>query len=72
MQLCFWQGSERIFDDVFGGSARVSSLLIRRRHYKAGPNFDAVVGIDLLQPPQAIHGKLSSDGSTVHRNDGLP
>eukprot|EP00975_Prorocentrum_lima_P023679 4982241-Prorocentrum_lima.AAC.1 len=55
MQQCFWQGTEHVFDDVFemcGGNARVSILLIKRRHYQVGPNFDAVVGIDLLQPEQ--------------------
>eukprot|EP00975_Prorocentrum_lima_P052930 11096556-Prorocentrum_lima.AAC.1 len=24
--------------------------MIRRRHYKVGPNFDAVVGVDLTSP----------------------
>ena len=41
--------------DVFemcGGTARVSTLLIRRRHVTVGLNFDAVVGIDLLDPRQ--------------------
>eukprot|EP00975_Prorocentrum_lima_P004268 926191-Prorocentrum_lima.AAC.1 len=55
MQQCFWQGTERVFDDVFehcGSPGRVSILPIKRRHYAVGPNFDAVVGIDLLQPTQ--------------------
>eukprot|EP00975_Prorocentrum_lima_P042325 8893966-Prorocentrum_lima.AAC.1 len=45
----------KIFDDVFelcGGTAKVSVLLIRKRHYKVGPNFDAVVGIDLTKTQQ--------------------
>eukprot|EP00975_Prorocentrum_lima_P062293 12884891-Prorocentrum_lima.AAC.1 len=39
MQQCFWQGTEHISDDVFklcGGNARVSILLIKRRHYQVG------------------------------------
>ena len=34
--------------DVCGGTARVSQVLVRRRHIKVGHNFDAVVGFDLL------------------------
>eukprot|EP00975_Prorocentrum_lima_P040930 8598191-Prorocentrum_lima.AAC.1 len=44
---------ERTFDDIFelcGGTAKVSVIMIRRRHYKVGPDFDAVVGIDLPKP----------------------
>eukprot|EP00975_Prorocentrum_lima_P012939 2747687-Prorocentrum_lima.AAC.1 len=50
---CFYSNKEGIFDDVFelcGATAKVSVMMIRRRHYKVGPNFDAVVGIDLTQP----------------------
>ena len=38
------------YTDVFelcGGSARVSIMLVTRRHITKGPNFDIVVGIDL-------------------------
>eukprot|EP00975_Prorocentrum_lima_P027534 5787459-Prorocentrum_lima.AAC.1 len=52
---CYYFNEKRIFDDVFelcGGTAKVSVILIRRRHYRVGPNFDAVVGIDLAQPQQ--------------------
>eukprot|EP00975_Prorocentrum_lima_P017059 3612568-Prorocentrum_lima.AAC.1 len=55
MHYCSWSNNDRRFDDVFelcGGTAKVSVLLIRRRHYKVGPNFDAVVGIDLTKPQQ--------------------
>ena len=37
------------YTDVFelcGGSARVSIMLVTRRHITKGPNFDIVVGID--------------------------
>eukprot|EP00975_Prorocentrum_lima_P023787 5007412-Prorocentrum_lima.AAC.1 len=53
MQACFHNNEERIVDDVFemcGGSAKVSIIMIQRRHYKVCPNFDAVVGIDLTSP----------------------
>eukprot|EP00975_Prorocentrum_lima_P049744 10411967-Prorocentrum_lima.AAC.1 len=33
-----------------GGNARVSILLIKRRHCQVGPSFDAGVDIDLLLP----------------------
>eukprot|EP00975_Prorocentrum_lima_P006762 1456370-Prorocentrum_lima.AAC.1 len=54
MHDCFYSKDDRIFDDVFelcGGTAKVSVLMIKRRHDKVGPNFVAVVGIDLIQPP---------------------
>eukprot|EP00975_Prorocentrum_lima_P065981 12906604-Prorocentrum_lima.AAC.1 len=53
VQVCFHSDKERIFGDVSelcGGTAKVSAIMIRRRHYKVGPNFDAVVGIGLTQP----------------------
>eukprot|EP00975_Prorocentrum_lima_P066890 12911856-Prorocentrum_lima.AAC.1 len=54
MQSCFHNNNnERILDDFFemcGGSAKVSVIMIRRLHYKVGPSFDAVVGIDLTSP----------------------
>eukprot|EP00975_Prorocentrum_lima_P045555 9536697-Prorocentrum_lima.AAC.1 len=43
------------YDDIFeicGGSAKISVILIRRRYYNVRPNFDAVVGIDLINPSQ--------------------
>ena len=48
-----WQDAEFGHVDVFGmcgGTARVPTLLVRRRHVKVGLNFDAVVGIYLLDP----------------------
>eukprot|EP00975_Prorocentrum_lima_P010617 2254856-Prorocentrum_lima.AAC.1 len=52
MQSCFNSNIKQTYDDVFemcGGSAKVSVIMIRR-HYKVGPNFDAVVGIELTSP----------------------
>eukprot|EP00975_Prorocentrum_lima_P000822 170038-Prorocentrum_lima.AAC.1 len=46
MHSCFYSTNrERIFDDVFelcGGAAKVTVMMIRRRHYNVGPNFDAL------------------------------
>eukprot|EP00975_Prorocentrum_lima_P019611 4127548-Prorocentrum_lima.AAC.1 len=55
MHYCYYSNENIIFDDVFelcGGTAKVSVLLVGRRHYKVGPNFDAVAGIDLTKPQQ--------------------
>eukprot|EP00975_Prorocentrum_lima_P067200 12913566-Prorocentrum_lima.AAC.1 len=44
-----------MFDNGFemcGGTANVSVLMIRQRHNKVGPNFDAVVGLDQTKPQQ--------------------
>eukprot|EP00975_Prorocentrum_lima_P020560 4326491-Prorocentrum_lima.AAC.1 len=53
MHSCFHSSKEKIFDDVFelcGGTAKVSVMMIRRRHYRVGPQFDTAVGIDLTKP----------------------
>eukprot|EP00975_Prorocentrum_lima_P068854 12922930-Prorocentrum_lima.AAC.1 len=53
MHYCYYSNENRILDDVFelcGGTGKVSVLLARRRHYKVGTNFDAVVGLDLTKP----------------------
>eukprot|EP00975_Prorocentrum_lima_P012475 2645237-Prorocentrum_lima.AAC.1 len=52
MHACVYSNKNRVFDDVFelcGGTANVPVMMIRRRHYKVGPNFDAVVGIYLTE-----------------------
>ena len=38
--------------EICGGEARTSKILISRRRYDVGPNFDLVAGIDLLQKGQ--------------------
>ena len=38
--------------EICGGEARTSKILISRRRYDVGPNFDLVAGIDLLQKDQ--------------------
>eukprot|EP00975_Prorocentrum_lima_P060725 12741545-Prorocentrum_lima.AAC.1 len=53
MQSCFNTDTTQQYDDIFelcGGSAKVSVIMIRRRYYNVGPNFDAVVGIGLTNP----------------------
>ena len=39
--------------ELCGGPARVSRMLVTRRHNTHWPNFDLVVGVDLLQPYEA-------------------
>ena len=49
------KGSTGKFHDVVeicGGQARVSQILISRRNYTVGPNFDLITGIDLLDDKQ--------------------
>ena len=42
-----WEGSD-VFE-LCGGSAKATQVLITRRSISTGPNFDVIVGIDLLQ-----------------------